>query len=160
MLGYSYQVIAELLDRIKLTKEQLEQIHINTASGKMVPLSAIVTFETTTAPLSLNRFQQLNAATISANPEPGVSQGEAIAYMQNLSQTDIPQSLTHEYKGSARQFLENSSQIGVAFLFAIIVIFLMLSTQFENFRDHLIFFNQCANVDLWCFNSTVYWPVI
>lgn len=138
MLGYSYQVIPELLDRMKLTKEQLEQIHIKTASGKMVPLSAIVTFETTTAPLSLNRFQQLNAATISAIPEPGVSQGEAIAYMQNLSKTDIPQSLTHEYKGSARQFLENSSQMGVAFLFAIIVIFLMLAAQFESFRDPLI----------------------
>jgi len=138
MLGYSYQVIPELLDRMKLTKEQLEHIHIKTASGKMVPLSAIVTFETTSVPLSLNRFQQLNAATISAIPEPGVSQGEAIAYMQNLSKTDIPQSLTHEYRGAARQFLENSSQMGVAFLFAIIVIFLMLAAQFESFRDPLI----------------------
>ena len=138
LLGYSYQVIPELLDSMKLTKEQLGQIQITTASGKLVPLSAIVSFKTQSVPLSLNRFQQLNAATISAVMAPGVSQGDAVNYLQNLSKTAVPKGYTYDYAGSARQFIDNSNQMVIAFLFAIIVIFLMLAAQFESFRDPLI----------------------
>ncbi|WP_192484470.1 MULTISPECIES: efflux RND transporter permease subunit [Cysteiniphilum] len=138
MLGYSYQVIPELADNLKLTKEQLGQIRITTTNGKLIPLSAIVTFKTQSVPLSLNRFQQLNSATINAVTTPGVSQGQAIEYMQNLAKTELPQGYTHDYAGSARQFLENSNQMAIAFLFALIVIFLMLAAQFESFRDPLI----------------------
>ncbi|WP_119344564.1 efflux RND transporter permease subunit [Facilibium subflavum] len=138
MLGYSYQVIPELLDSMKLTKEQLGQIQIATPTGAMVPLSSIVSFETQSVPLSLNRFQQLNSATISAVPTPGVSTGQAVDYLQSLSQSMVPKGFTHEYSGAARQYLQNTSQMGVAFVFAILVIFLMLAAQFESFRDPLI----------------------
>ncbi|WP_395946115.1 efflux RND transporter permease subunit [Caedibacter taeniospiralis] len=138
MLGYSYQVIPELLDSMKLTKEQLGQIHITTASGKLIPLSAIVNFETQSVPLSLNKFQQLNSATISGVTTPGVSQGQAIDYMESLAKTELPQGYIHDYSGSARQYLENTNQMGIAFAFALIVIFLMLAAQFESFRDPLI----------------------
>ncbi|MFZ9035750.1 MAG: efflux RND transporter permease subunit [Francisellaceae bacterium] len=138
MLGYSYQVIPELQDDLKLTKEQLGQIQIKTASGQLVPLSSIISFKQQSVPLSLNRFQQLNSATISAVMAPGISQGQAIDYMQNIARTMLPKGFTHEYAGSARQYLQNTSQMGVAFAFAIIVIFLMLAAQFESFRDPLI----------------------
>ncbi len=138
LLGYSYQVIPELQDSMKLTKEQLGQIQIQASNDTLVPLSAIVTFDTQSVPLSLNRFQQLNSATISAVPSPGVSQGQAVDYLQGLSKTELPKGYTHEYSGSARQFLENSNQMVIAFIFAIIVIFLMLAAQFESFRDPLI----------------------
>ena len=138
MLGYSYQVIPELLDSMKLTKEQLGQIRIKTSNGDLIPLSSIVTFNTQAVPLSLNRFQQLNSATISAVPTPGVSQGETVAYMNKLAKQELPRGFTSEFSGSARQFVQNSNQMAVAFLFALIVIFLMLAAQFESFRDPLI----------------------
>ncbi|WP_116964156.1 efflux RND transporter permease subunit [Fastidiosibacter lacustris] len=138
MLGYSYQVIPELANDMKLTKEQLGQIRIATASGKLIPLSSIVTFETQSMPLSLNRFQQLNSATINAVTTPGISQGQAIEYMQNLAKNELPQGYTHDYAGSVRQYLGNTNQMAIAFLFALIVIFLMLAAQFESFRDPFI----------------------
>ncbi len=137
-LGYSYEVIPELADSLKLTKEQLGQIHLKAANGSMIPLSSIIRFHEQSVPLSLNRFQQLNSATISAIPAAGVSQGQAVSYLQDLSKTAIPKGFLHDFNGSARQFLENSDQMLIAFAFAFIIIFLMLAAQFESFRDPVI----------------------
>ncbi len=138
MLGHNYKVIPQLQDDQRLTREQLGQLQIKAASGEMVPLNSIISFDQTTKPLALNRFQQFNSATISAVTAPGVSQGQAYQFMQKLAKNDLPTGYSHSYLGSIRQFIEQGSTMMVAFMFAIIVIFLLLSAQFESFRDGII----------------------
>ncbi|QLE79488.1 MMPL family transporter [Francisella sp. Scap27] len=151
--GYSFQVIPQLARNEMLTQEQLGNIFIrsdgqgNQMTSKdlvgdlfnsELPLSALVNFKTEGQPLTLNTFQQLNSATISAVMAPGFSQGQAIDYVKNLAQNELTEGFSYNFSGSARQTVENGNTMMIAFAFAIVLIFLALSAQFESFRDSLV----------------------
>ncbi|MGA8279969.1 MAG: efflux RND transporter permease subunit, partial [Desulfobacterales bacterium] len=136
--GRSYKVIPQVMQRYRLNAEQLEHYYITTASGMRIPVSTIVTLKTTVVPESLNHFQQLNSATISAVPVPGVTLGQALGKLQELSSQVLPQGYSVDYSGQSRQYVKESSQLIVTFIFALIIIFLSLAALFESFRDPLI----------------------
>ena len=103
-----------------------------------MPLSTIATIETKTVPESLNHFQQLAAATIAGVPMPGVSQGDAIAFLQDLAERTLPSGYFVDYGGPTRQFIMESSGFVTTFGFALIIIYLALAALFESFRDPII----------------------
>ncbi len=135
--GRSYKVIPQVEQNSRLNADQLEQYYIRTASGTSVPISTLVRLKTVTVPESLNHFQQLNAATIGGVMFPGVSAGEAIGKLRELSKT-LPEGFGVDYAGPSRQFAQESSGFILTFVFALIIIFLTLAAQFESFRDPLI----------------------
>jgi multidrug efflux pump len=134
----AYKVIPQVQQEDRLNADQLKDTYIRTANGDSVPLSTVVHITTKTIPQSLNRFQQLNAATISGVPFIGVTQGDALAYMQNLAKRTLPQGYTIDYAGPSRQYVQESSALLFTFLFALVIIFLALAAQFESFRDPII----------------------
>jgi multidrug efflux pump len=136
--GRSYKVTPQVTRAERLNPDQLRNYHIATSSGELVPLSALVTLEKTVQPQQLKRFQQLNSATISGVPQPGVSLGEAIGFLQRAAEETLPRGYTVDYAGQSRQFVEEGSALVVTFFLAIAVIFLVLAAQFESFRDPLI----------------------
>ena len=136
--GRSYKVIPQVQQRFRLNVDQIENYYIKTSSGKSIPLSTVAHFEMKTVPETLNHFQQLNAATISGVPTPGVTTGDALAYLQGLAAKTLPQGYTVDYSGPSRQYVQESSAIVVTFFFALVIIFLALAAQFESFRDPII----------------------
>jgi multidrug efflux pump len=138
LAGRSYKVIPQVQQRFRLNTDQLKHYYIGTGSGAVVPLSTVAGIETKTIPESLNHFQQQNAATISGVASPGVSQGEALAYLKDLAARTLPQGYSIDYAGQSRQFVQESSALIVTFFFALIIIFLALAAQFESFRDPVI----------------------
>ena len=138
MEGRSYKVIPQIQQRYRLNADQLKNYYVRTAKGTSVPLSTVVHLETITVPESLNHFEQQNAATISGVAMPGVTQGEALKYLENLANKSLPQSYTIDYAGQSRQFMQESSALIITFFFALIIIFLALAAQFESFRDPVI----------------------
>jgi multidrug efflux pump len=136
--GRSYKVIPQVQRRSRLNTDQLLDYYIPTASGTPVPLSTVATIVNKTIPESLNHFQQLNEATISGVPMPGVALGDAIKYLQDLAKRTLPQGYSVDYGGQSRQYIQESSSFVATFAFALIVIFLSLSALFESFRDPLI----------------------
>ena len=136
--GRSYKVIPQVQQRSRLNTDQLLNYYIPTASGTPVPLSTIATITTKTIPESLNHFQQLNEASISGVPMPGVSMGEAVKYLQDLAKRTLPQGYSVDYGSQSRQYIQESSSFLATFGFALIVIFLSLAALFESFRDPLI----------------------
>jgi len=134
----SYKVIPQVRQADRLNADQLRGYYIRTASGDMIPLATIAHLETTVAPQTLNHFQQQNAATISGVAFPGVSQGDALAYLDDLAARMLPQGYAVDYSGQLRQFVQESSALIVTFFFALVIIFLALAAQFESFRDPLI----------------------
>ena len=136
--GRSYKVIPQVMQRYRLNADQLEQYYVKTASGIPIPLSTIVKLKTEVVPESLNRFQQLNAATVSAVPVPGVTLGQALERLQNLAAKSLPSGYSIDYSGQSRQYVTESSQLVVTFIFALIIIFLVLAALFESFRDPFI----------------------
>jgi len=138
LYGRAYKVIPQVQQVERLNPEQLAGYYLRSASGDMVPLSTVAHVRTLTVPQSVNHFQQLNAATISGVPFPGVTQGEALGYLQQLGARTLPQGYTIDYSGQSRQFVQESSALVVTFFFALIIIFLALAAQFESFRDPVI----------------------
>jgi multidrug efflux pump len=94
--------------------------------------------KTETVPETLNHFQQVNSATISGVAAPGVSQADALHYLQDLAARTLPGAVTIDYGGQLRQYVQESSGFITTFAFALIIIFLALAALFESFRDPLI----------------------
>jgi multidrug efflux pump len=138
LAGRSYKVIPQVMQRYRLNPDQLKSYYIRTAAGLAVPVSTVVDLQTEVVPESLNHFQQLNAATISAVPMPGVTLGQALDTLKTLAARELPQGYSIDYSGQSRQFEHESSQLMVTFFFALIIIFLALGALFESFRDPLI----------------------
>jgi len=136
--GRSYQVIPQMIRDARQNADQLGNYYITTASGVPVPLSTVANYKTITVPESLNHFQQLNAATLSAVAFPGVAMGDALAQLVQMAKQVMPQGYSIGYAGPSRQYVQENSALVVTFFFALIIIFLSLAALFESFRDPLI----------------------
>ena len=138
MQGRSYEVVPQVQRRDRLNPEQLESYHIRTASGDMVPLATVASVERTVQPQQLKRFNQLNSATISAVPAPGVSMGQALDYLNEQAADILPDDYRVDYKGQSRKFVEEGGQMVTTFFLALVLIFLMLAALYESWRDPVV----------------------
>ncbi len=138
LYGRSYQVIPQAPREFRLTDDWLTRYQVKTGSGELVPLSAVATVANTVQPNALTSFQQLNSATLSGVPFPGRTLGEVIEFLQDKAKEVFPEGYTYDFNGDARQYVQEGSALAVTFVFALIVIFLVLAAQFESFRDPLI----------------------
>ena len=103
----------------------------------MVPLSNVATVTKTVQPNALTNFQQLNSATLSAVPFPGRTVGEAIDFLKKKAES-FPEGFSYDFQGESRQFVQEGNTLVYTFIFALIIIFLVLAAQYESFRDPLI----------------------
>lgn len=136
--GRSYQVIPQLDRRFRLTTKQLGNIYVRTASGTMVPLSTVASPVAKTQPNALTHFQQMNSATIQGVMMPGITMGQGLNFLQEEAANLLPKGFDYDYGGQSRQFIQEGNTLIIAFFMAILVIFLVLSAQYESFRDPLI----------------------
>ena len=112
--------------------------YVPTTSGTEVPLSTLVKVSTATDPNALTQYNQLNSATFQAVPWPGVTVGQAVGFLEEQAQELFPENFSHDYLGDSRQYVEEGNKLVFTFLFASIVIFLVLAAQFESLRDPFV----------------------
>ena len=136
--GRSYEVIPQVPRSDRLTPEQLGRYYVTTRSGEPVPLATVVSISTDTAPNALTQYNQLNAATFSAVPMPGVTMGQAVDFLERTAQELLPADFQHAYLSDSRLYVTEGNQLAVTFVFALIVIFLVLAAQFESLRDPFV----------------------
>ena len=152
MDGRSYKVIPVVQRSDRLTSEQLGNIHISGPDGQMVPLSSIAHIEHSVVARSLNRFQQLNAVKLS-----GVSTrtlDEALAFLEDTADEILPPGYSYDYTGESRQLRTEGNKFIPAFSLAILMIFLVLSVQFNSFRDPFVIL--AGSVPLAMFGALVF----
>jgi len=138
LAGRSYKVMPEVARRWRLNADQLNSYTIASINGVAVPLSAVAHIETTTVPEQISHFQQMNSATISGVPMPGVSQGDALAALNAIAARVLPPDYATDTAGPLRQFVQESSGFLATFGFAAVVIYLSLAALFGSFIDPLI----------------------
>lgn len=134
----SYKVIAQADSPFRFNPEDLANYHVPAMDGQLVPLSTFVSTSIRSTPNKLSQFQQLNATYIGAMLAPGVSMGEAVAYMDDLSRRLLPEGFDHDYMGQSRQFLDEGNVLLATFGFSFLLIYLVLAAQFESFRDPIV----------------------
>jgi multidrug efflux pump len=138
MDGEQYDVIVKTENELRVTPEDLNKIHLRSATGSMIPLANLVTIEEGVTAQSLNHFNRSRAAIISANLAPGYSQGEALQYLNEAAARILPTTARIDYQGQSREFMDSSAGLLVTFALALIMIYLMMAAQFESFIDPLI----------------------
>jgi multidrug efflux pump len=136
--GEQYDVVVQLSVEDRASPQTLSTIFLRAPSGEMVQLSNIVTLRETVAPRDLRRFNQLRAATISANLAPGASTGEALRVVDAMAKETLPDTMQTDYAGQSREFITSNQSILLVFVLAILFIYLVLAAQFESFTDPFI----------------------
>jgi len=134
----SYEVIPQLLRQYRLNQEDLNNIYINTQSGKLVPLSTIATLTRSVQPNQLSQFQQLNAVTITGMAKPGQTVTKGLDFLRTEANQYLTNGMSYDYGGQSRQLMQEGSSLMITFFFSLIIIYLVLAAQFESFRDPLI----------------------
>lgn len=137
-MGRSYQVIPQMQRIDRWNDSDILNYYFTTRDGASLPLSTIVSLKREVVPESINHFQQLNSATISAVPAPGVSMGDALTAMQTIAKQLLPAGYSIDYAAQSRQYIQEGTALIATFFFALIIIFLSLAAQFNSFRDPLI----------------------
>ena len=134
--GRSYKVIPQIRRVDRLNPEQLKNVHVTGPAGELVPLSTVATLRNTTVPRSLNRFQQLNAVTISGVAIRPLNQ--ALRYLEDEAAKILPRGYVVDYTGESRQLRKEGNKFLPMFGLALLLIFLVLAAQFNSFRDPLV----------------------
>lgn len=138
LYGRSYQVIPQVPRDFRLSPDWIKRYQIKTSSGEVVPLSTVVDVRQSVQPNALTSFQQLNSAMLQGVPFPGRTLGEVIDFLKTKSQDVFPEGFTFDFQGESRQYEQEGSRLVVTFVFALIIIYLVLAAQYESFRDPLI----------------------
>jgi multidrug efflux pump len=134
--GRSYKVIPQIQRVDRLNPAQLKNIYVTGPEGQLVPLSTIATIRNSTVPRSLNRFQQLNAVTISGVAVRPLD--EALRFLEDQAAKILPKGYVIDYTGESRQLRSEGNQFLPTFALAITMIFLVLAAQFNSFRDPFV----------------------
>ncbi|USD35884.1 MULTISPECIES: efflux RND transporter permease subunit [Ferrimonas] len=134
----SYQVITQVAQDDRNTRDAINHYYVKSGNGQMVPLASLVTISQSVQPSAVDQFQQLNSAMLEAKMMPGVSIGEAYEVMQQAAKEILPPSYGLDASGQLRQFLQEGASLVATFFLALVIIYLVLAAQFESFRDPLI----------------------
>ncbi|MDQ2635030.1 MAG: efflux RND transporter permease subunit, partial [Pseudomonadota bacterium] len=134
----SYDIIMQVPEKLRGNPEHLGSYYVRSVTGDMVPLSAVVSVSTNASPAAILQFNQLNSATISALPVPGVTTGDGLQVIEDIARPLLPAGFFIDYSGQSRLEKEQGNTIAIAFALAVVVIYLVLAAQFESFRDPLI----------------------
>jgi multidrug efflux pump len=128
----SWFVILQSEPKFRERPEDLTRLYTRSSQGSMVPLSALVTTEWVTGPDLLPHFNGFPAAKINGNAAVGFSSGQAIAAMEAVAREVLPAGFTYAWSGLAYEEKKSGSTSAIAFVFGLIIVFLVLSAQYES----------------------------
>ncbi|MFP5463537.1 MAG: efflux RND transporter permease subunit [Gammaproteobacteria bacterium] len=136
--GKQYEVIVKLADDARRQPTDLTDIYLRAGDGSLVQVDNLVSLREAVAPRELNHFNRLRAAKISANIAPGHAMGEVLDWLSGEAEQILPPGGRIDYDGISREFKEASQALALTFGLALAFIYLVLSAQFESFRDPLV----------------------
>ncbi|HEY5613356.1 MAG TPA: efflux RND transporter permease subunit, partial [Lysobacter sp.] len=136
--GEEYDVIVQAGRDGRAAPADLAAIEVRSRSGDLVPLSNLVTLNEVAEAGSLNRFDRLRAITISAGLAPGYTMGEALTFLQDTVDAELPDYAQVNWKGESREYQTAGGAIALTFALALLVVYLVLAAQFESFIHPLV----------------------
>ena len=159
--GKQYQVLCQVARNDRDDPADLKIINVRSASGQIISLDNLVTMQEESTPPTIYHFNRYKSATISAGLAPGKTVGDGIKAMQEIRKKILDDSFTTSLSGNSRDFAESSSNTSFALILALILIYLVLSAQFESFIDPFIIMVTVplafagALLSLWIFDQTL-----
>ncbi len=136
--GKQYQIIGQVEREDRNDPLDLQTLYIRSNQGDLVQLDNLVTIQENSTPPQLYRYNRFASATVSASLRPKVSIGQGIEAMDRVAAEVLDETYSTDLAGNSKEFRESSNSLYFAFGFALVLIYLVLSAQFESFVDPLI----------------------
>jgi multidrug efflux pump len=136
--GRSYKVIPQAARGFRLTKEWLERYYLRTSSGELIPLSTVISLSKSVEPNTLNQYQQLNSVTIQGFVMPPNTLGTGLDFLEKSLYETAPAGYRPGYLGESRRYIQESQGFLLLFASSLAFIYLVLSAQFNSFRDPFV----------------------
>jgi HAE1 family hydrophobic/amphiphilic exporter-1/multidrug efflux pump len=161
MNGLQYQVLGQVDVGDRDEPSDLLKLSVRNSKGELIPLASVLQISENSNPPTLYHFNRYKSATISASLAEGKTVGEGVIAMQNIAKKMLDASFQTSLSGPSRDFAESSSNTTFAFLLALLLIYLVLSAQFESFLDPLVIMLTVplalagAVLSLWFFGQTL-----
>lgn len=138
MNSKQYQVIGQA-DRLNRDEPlDLSSVYVRNDKGQLIQIDNLVTTSYQTSPPQLYRYNRYVSATISAAPAQGYTLGQGLEAMDLIADEVLDETFTTDLAGESKEFATSSNTLLFAFVLALLLVFLVLSAQFESFRDPLI----------------------
>jgi HAE1 family hydrophobic/amphiphilic exporter-1 len=128
----AYRVYVQADQRFRANPQALRQLYARTRSGDMVPLEQVVSAEEVTAPQVISHFNLFRSATINGSAAPGVSSGVALAEMERLAETNLPEGMAYAWSGISLEETKAGRQALLIFGLALLLVYLTLAAQYES----------------------------
>ncbi len=133
--GRTWQVKVQADNRFRIKPEDIRSLEVRNARGEMVPLGTLIDVEQTVGPQTILRYNLYPTASITGSAAPGFSSGQALNLMEQLAREKLPTSMGFEWTGMSFQEKKVGSEAIFIFALAIILVFLVLSAQYESWSS-------------------------
>ncbi len=136
--GKQYEILAEINRQQRNSPLDIQSLYLRNSSSQMVQLDNLISLQEDVSPPTLYRFNRFVAATISTGLAPGYTIGDGVAEMDRIAEEVLDDTFRTALSGESREFSESSSSLIFAFVFALVLIYLVLAAQFESFKDPMV----------------------
>ncbi|MCC6818375.1 MAG: efflux RND transporter permease subunit, partial [Bacteroidia bacterium] len=137
MNGKQYQIIGQMERNDRDDPTDLNDYYVRNNRGEMIQLSKVILVNENSNPPQLYHYNRFKSATVSASLAPGMTIGDGVKAMEEIADKLLDGEFQTSLTGPSRDFAESSSNTSFAFLLALVLIYLVLSAQFESFIDPL-----------------------
>lgn len=138
MNGKQYQIIGQVSRENRSNPSDLQAIYVRNNVGDLIQMDNLVTMEEQSNPPQLFRYNRFVSATVSASLSQGYTIGHGIETMEKIATEVLDDTYSTALAGTSSEFKESGSSLLFAFIFALVLIYLALSAQFESFRDPFV----------------------
>jgi len=131
--GKYYRVVMQADPKFRADPSSVEAINIKNKLGQMVPLRSVVELEQVSGPENVEHFNLFNAINLTVMPAPGFSTGQAMAAIEEVAKSGLPQGYGIDWKGMSREERSASGQTAMIFGLCIVFVYFLLSAQYESY---------------------------
>jgi HAE1 family hydrophobic/amphiphilic exporter-1 len=128
----AYRVYVQADQEFRAQPEHLRRYYARASNGRMVPLDTVVTIRETTAPAVISHFNLFRSTEITGSAMPGVSSGEALATMEQISRETLPPGYDFAWAGQSLEEIKAGSQAVFIFGLSLLLVYLVLAAQYES----------------------------
>jgi HAE1 family hydrophobic/amphiphilic exporter-1 len=131
--GKQFRVMVQADYAYRANPEGLNKIFVRSASGVMAPVTEFITLSKVFGPESIERFNLFTAVSVTGQPNPGYSTGDAIKAIKEVAAKNLPPGYGYDFSGLTREEISSGSQSLYIFILCLLFVYFLLSAQYESY---------------------------
>jgi hydrophobe/amphiphile efflux-1 (HAE1) family protein len=129
--GRVFRVHLQSEPEFRARPDDIRDVYVRTASGELIPLTAVVALREVTGPETIERYNVFTSAKLLGGAAPGYSSGEAMDALEEVARESLPEGYALAWTGSSYQEEVSGGASTSVFLLGVLMVFLILAAQYE-----------------------------